>query len=209
MSKILKVAVTGSAGSGKSTVCNRLKDLGVLVISSDALAREAVTPGTTAYKRIVEYFGKRVLAHDGNLNRQMLRSIIICDDVARRTLEELVHPEIIRLMQMQIKRAQQDGVPVVVVEVPLLFELGFEKFFDIAVTVSANREVLIKRLVDRDNISYKGAEALLNIQIPDEEKVRRADVVIKNDCQMDQMIKSVDLLYNNFFQKYLKESKMP
>jgi len=207
--KVLKVAVTGGAGSGKTTVCNRLKELGVKVISSDALAKEAVAQGSLAHEKIVNYFGKKVLLSDGNLNRQELRSIIINDDVARLALERFIHPEISRLMHLRIARAEQDGDPVLLVEVPLLFELGMAEQFDVVIVVSADHELRVKRLMDRDNVSSDEAENLINVQMPQAEKVERAEFVLENDCSKDLLIRSVDLLFNNFFQKYLKTNRKP
>jgi dephospho-CoA kinase len=207
--KVLKVAVTGGAGSGKTTVCNRLKELGVKVISSDALAKEAVAQGSLAHEKIVNYFGKKVLLNDGNLNRQELRSIIIADDVARLALERFIHPEISRLMHLRIAQAKQDGDPVLLVEVPLLFELGMAEQFDVVIVVSADHELRVKRLMDRDNVSRDEAEDLINVQMPQAEKVERAEFVLANDCSKDQLIRSVDLLFNNFFQKYLKMNRKP
>ena len=207
--KVLKVAVTGGAGSGKTTVCNRLKELGVKVISSDALAKEAVAQGSLAHKKIVDYFGKKVLLSDGNLNRQELRSIIINDDVARLALERFIHPEISRLMHLRIAQAEQDGDPVLLVEVPLLFELGMAEQFDVVIVVSADHELRVKRLMDRDNVSSDEAEDLINVQMPQAEKVERAEFVLANDCSKDLLISSVDLLFNNFFQKYLKMNRKP
>ena len=201
---ILKVAVTGGAGSGKTTVCNRLKELGVKVISSDALAKEAVAQGSLAHENIVNYFGEKVLLSDGNLNRQVLRRIIIKNDIARLALERFIHPEISRLMHLKIAQAGQDGDPVLLVEVPLLFELGMAEQFDVVVVVSANHELRVKRLMERDNVSRDEAEDLINVQMPDAEKVKRAGFVLTNDGSKYQLIRSVDLLFNNFFQKYLK-----
>ena len=207
--KVLKVAVTGGAGSGKTTVCNRLKELGVKVISSDALAKEAVAQGSLAHEKIVNYFGKKVLLNDGNLNRQELRRIVITDDVARLALERFIHPEISRLMHLRIAQAEQDGDPVLLVEVPLLFELGMAEQFDVVIVVSADHELRVKRLMDRDNVSRDEAEDLINVQMPQAEKVERAEFVLANDRSKDQLIRSVDLLFNNFFQKYLKMNRKP
>lgn len=207
--KVLKVAVTGGAGSGKTTVCNRLKELGVKVISSDALAKEAVAQGSLAHEKIVNYFGKKVLLSDGNLNRQELRSIIINDDVARLALERFIHPEISRLMHLRIAQAEQDGDTVLLVEVPLLFELGMAEQFDVVIVVSADHELRVKRLMDRDKVSRDEAEDLINVQMPQVEKAERAEFVLANDCSKDQLIRSVDLLFNNFFQKYLKMNRKP
>jgi len=206
--KVFKVAVTGGAGSGKSFVCNRLKELGIKIISSDSLAREAVPPGSTAHKKILHYFGEKVLLSDGTLNRQMLRRIIVNDSAARRSLERFIHPEISKLMQRKMAQAEQHGDRVVVVEVPLLFELGMEEQFDLVVVVSADRKLRVKRLMERDNVSRDQAEELLNVQMPDQEKVERAGFVLSNDGSREQLIKSVDRLYEKFLKNAQKGSKV-
>jgi dephospho-CoA kinase len=206
---VLKVAVTGGAGSGKTTVCKRLKELGVKVISSDALAREAVAKGSPAYKNIVNYFGEKVLVSDGNINRQLLRRTIINDDVARLALERFIHPEISKLMQRKTAKAEEDGDRVVLIEVPLLFELGLEGEFDVVVVVSTDFELRVKRLMDRDNISREEAENLLNVQMPNKDKIERAEFVLTNEGSKAQLKKSVDLFYKKFIQKYTKKNRKP
>ena len=206
--KVFKVAVTGGAGSGKSSVCNRLKALGIPIISSDALAREAVAPGSRAHKKILNYFGKKVLSNDGKLNRQMLRGIIVNDDAARLTIERFIHPEITRLLQQKMTQAEQNGDHVVAVEVPLLFELGMEKQFDLVVIVSADPKVRVKRLMDRDNVSREDAEHLLNVQMPEQEKVKRGGFVLLNNGSAKQLINSVDRFYEKFLKNTGKVSKV-
>lgn len=203
----IKVAVTGGAGSGKTAVCNRFKELGVRVISSDVLARQAVAPSSAAYGEIVEYFGDKVLAQDGALNRPMLRRIILKDEGARRALERFIHPEIIRLMQAQMAEAEKEAERVVLAEVPLLFELGLQDQFDVVVLVSADHELKVKRLMARDHVSRNDAEALLQAQRPDEEKAPRSDFIIKNNGSMAQMIKSVDVLCKKFYREYQKKQE--
>ncbi|MGD9082702.1 MAG: dephospho-CoA kinase [Desulfobacterales bacterium] len=203
--KMFKVAVTGGAGSGKSSVCNRLKELGITIISSDALAREAVAPGSTAHEKILNYFGEKVVLSNGKLNRQMLRRIILNDGAARLSLERFIHPEISKLMQRKMAQAERNGVRVVAVEVPLLFELGMEKQFDLIVVVSADPKVRVKRLMDRDKVSREDAEELLNVQMPDQEKVKRGGFVLSNDGSAKQLISSVD----RFYEKFLKNTEKP
>ena len=207
VSPFVKVAITGGACSGKTSACNRLKELGVKVISSDVLAREAVSPDSPAYKNIVNYFGEKILDDDGVLNRRMLRHIIVQDEVARRYLERFMHSEIIHIMQLKIAEAENTGVPVVAVEVPLLFELDMEDMFDIVVVISAGYELKIKRLMERDGVSCNDAKALLNIQMSDEEKIGHSDFVIKNDGSIEYLINSVDAVCEKFFQEYAKRIK--
>jgi dephospho-CoA kinase len=112
--KVFKIAVTGGAGSGKTSVCNRLKELGVKVISADEMAREAVAPGSTALKKIIRYFGNTVLLSDGTLNRKILRRMITDDDDARFALERFLHHEITELINKNVICAEKEGCRIVV-----------------------------------------------------------------------------------------------
>jgi len=194
--KVFKVAVTGGAGSGKTSVCNRLKELGVKVISADEMAREAVAPGSAVLKKIVGYFGSTVLLPDGTLNRRMLRRMI-ADDDARFTLERFLHHEITQLIHKNVVCAEKKGCPMVVIEVPLLFELDMKERFDWVVVVIADKELRVKRLMGRDQTSRDAAEDLINVQMPDEDKIDRADYVVRNDDSMEKLADSVDVLFKN------------
>jgi dephospho-CoA kinase len=195
--KILKVAVTGGAGSGKTSVCNRLKELGVKVISADEMAREAVAPGSTAFKKIVHYFGNTVLLADGTLNRKILRRMITDDDDARLAMERFIHHEIANLILKNVVCAEKEGCRMVVIEVPLLFELDMKEKFDWVVVVSAHKELRVKRLMERDQTSRDEAMDLINVQMPDKEKIDRADYVVRNEGSMEKLVESVDILFNN------------
>lgn len=195
--KILKVAVTGGAGSGKTSVCNRLKELGVKVISADEMAREAVAPGSTAFKKIVRYFGNTVLLSDGTLNRKILRRMITDDDDARLAMERFIHHEIANLILKNVVCAEKEGCRMVVIEVPLLFELDMKEKFDWVVVVSADKQLRVKRLMERDQTSRDEAMDLINVQMPDKEKIDRADYVVWNEGSMEKLVESVDILFNN------------
>jgi dephospho-CoA kinase len=195
--KVLKVAVTGGAGSGKTSVCNRLIELGVKVISADEMAREAVAPGSEALTRIIRYFGDTVLLSDGTLNRKMLRRMITDDADARLALERFLHHEIIKLIHKNVVCAEKEGCRLVVIEVPLLFELNMIERFDCVVVVSADKELRIKRLMERDQTSRDAAKDLIKVQMPDKEKIGRADYVVWNEGSMEKLTESVDVLFKN------------
>jgi dephospho-CoA kinase len=195
--KILKVAVTGGAGSGKTSVCNRLKELGVKVISADEMAREAVAPGSTAFKKIVHYFGNTILLSDGTLNRKKLRRMITDDSDARLAMERFIHHEIAKLILKNVVFAEKEGSRMVVIEVPLLFELDMKEKFDWVVVVSADKELRVKRLMERDQTSRDEAMHLIDVQMPEKEKINRADYVVRNEGPMEKLVESVDILFNN------------
>ena len=201
------IAVTGGAGSGKSLVCKRFRDLGAAVIDCDELAREAVAPGSRAYRNIVAHFGASVVCPDGTLDRRRLRRKIVSDHGARSILNGIVHPEIIRLMQARMVRAEASGKEMIVVEVPLLFELGLEDRFDAVIVVSVSSEVQLQRIAARDNISPDQARALAATQMPDAQKRRKAMFLIENNGSIEDLARTVDELYKKFCQKKTKTSE--
>ena len=194
---MLTVAVTGGAGSGKTLVCECFGRLGAEVINLDDLAREAVQLGSPVLKAIVDHFGKAILNPDGSLNRAELRGVITRDPQARQLLERLTHPEILRLFQEKvatIKSRQADAV--VVVEVPLLIEVGIQDTFDVVVLVEAGLDLQERRLVDREGMSPDEARALIGIQMSVEEKRPHADYIVKNQSTVADTEAVVQRLYS-------------
>lgn len=201
---MIKVAITGSAGAGKTLVCNRFKRLGFDVIFLDALAREAVAPGSVALKNITGHFGERVLDPSGMLNRKVLRQIMINDAQEKKIIERFIHPKITELMNRQISEAENRGETMILVEVPLLFEKRIEKQFQVVILVAADQDVKVKRLMDRDSISRSDALGLLNVQMTDDQKRNRADFVIENNGSINEVFGSVDRVFKIFQAKVTK-----
>jgi dephospho-CoA kinase len=200
---MLRIAVTGGAASGKSTVCACFGRLGANVINLDALAREAVRPGSEVLKVIVEHFGKGVLSSDGSLDRRKLRGIITREPRARKVLEGLTHPEIFRLFGEKVAAIEsrcEDAV--VVAEVPLLIELGIQDQFDVVVLVEASSGLQKSRLMARDGSSAAEAQALLDIQMAGEHKRPYADYIIKN-CGS---LKETEAAVRKIFRKITKDA---
>lgn len=197
----LTLAVTGGVGSGKSVICEQLKILGIPVYSADELAREAVAPGTRAYGEIVTRFGTGILLPDGTLNRPALRTIITRDPEAKKAMENYIHPEVIRRMAEKFDIAKKEGQPVVGVEVPLLFEAGLQGLFDYVVTVCVEHERRLERIMIRDNVSREDAEALMRIQMTDDEKCRRSNFVIDNSGSLADTRQKIDRLYADLMEK--------
>ncbi len=196
-SKPVKLGITGGVGSGKSMVCEYLKNKGLYVVSTDELARKAVMPGTTAYDQIVSCFGEDVLSDDGTLNRKKLRGIITADKKKKEMLEQFVHPEVFVQMEKEFNASEKRRDPVIAVEVPLLFETGLENFFDFVLTVSVNADVRAKRLMSRDQITKEEAEAFMGLQMPEADKIKKSDFVIDNNGSMEETRVTVELFYEN------------
>ncbi len=200
----VKLGITGGVGSGKSFVCNHLKSKGLTVVSTDELARNAVMPGTSAYVKIVDYFGKDILQYDNTLNRSKLRDIITQDKEKKETLEHIVHPEVFLQMDLEFKKSVKRNDPVIAVEVPLLFETGMDAFFDYVLTISVDPDVRVARVMSRDNITQKEALALMQIQMPEEEKIKRSDFVINNNGTAAATQNLIDGFYEEFMNKVKK-----
>lgn len=203
MPKTRRIAVTGSAGSGKSTVCRYLKGNGLEVIDLDALSREVVESGSPALNEIEKIFGSEVINADGSLNRSFLRGLIISDSHLKKKLEDILHPRIIASMNKKIEDAFERGEGIVVVEVPLLFETGMEKMFDLVVVVVCDPVERIRRLSSRDGVSVSDAEALISIQMSDDAKAEKADYLINNSGGVEDLLDGAVRLYN-----YLKSLRL-
>ena len=190
----IKIAVTGGAGSGKSTVCKILKKLGLTIHNADNFARDIVQKDTFAYHKVIEYFGTQVLEKNGVLNRRLLREIITTDNNAKKILENILHPEIILLLKKKLSEAEKNGWNIVI-EVPLLFELGLESLFDYVIMVDTSEEIKIKRLENRDGVTRQKALDLIELQMADKEKIKRSDFIIKNNGSIEQLEKDLKKLY--------------
>ncbi len=192
----LRVAVTGGAGSGKSTVCRLFQAMGAVVIDLDRLARRAVAPGSAALAKVIERFGEGVVADNGELNRRLLREKIVSDPAARMDLEAIIHPEVLRMMNQAMDDADSAGAKLVVAEVPLLFEARLQHRFDRVIVVAAPEKERVRRLVERDAVAPGQASALMGTQIPESEKRKRADFVIENNGAPDALTREVDRLFH-------------
>ncbi|HEX8317725.1 dephospho-CoA kinase [Longimicrobium sp.] len=177
---MLKVGLTGNIAAGKSTVASAWRELGATVIDADELSRQAVEPGTPAHAAIAAEWGTWVLEEGGTLDRAALRQIVFADPDARARLESIVHPAVAALRDDYFQDAAARGEPLVVADVPLLFEVGMADEFDVVVLVDAPEETRLMRLVGDRSLEPDEARRMMAAQMPAELKRARADVVIEN-----------------------------
>jgi dephospho-CoA kinase len=189
---MVRVGLTGGIASGKSMVAAQLAARGAIIIDADVLAREVVEPGTPALAAIVDRFGMQVLK-DGQLDRSRLAEIVFADPIARRDLERIVHPAV-RERGAELERAAGDAAVVVHV-IPLLVETGQHEDFDLVVTVDADHETQIQRLMARNGLTRAEAESRIAAQASREDRTRAADVVLYNTGSMTQLKQQIDALW--------------
>lgn len=177
---MISVALTGNVASGKTAVAALWAERGVPVVSADALAREAVAPGTPGLEEVRLAFGDDVLAADGTLDRAALRARVFSDEETRRRLEAILHPRIQGLREAWIARRRSEGAPLVVSEIPLLFEVGLERAFDVTVLVDAPDAVRLRRLVELRGLPEDEARRVMAAQMDSAAKRARAHHVLEN-----------------------------
>jgi dephospho-CoA kinase len=174
------IGLTGGIATGKSTVDRMLAARGATIIDADALARDAVRPGEPALDAINERFGKDVIQDDGTLDRARLGAIVFADADARHDLDRITHPRIAELTRERIAAALAGDAPLVVVDIPLLYENARESMFEGVLVVYAPVDVQVERLRDRNNLDEAAALQRLAAQMPIDEKRARATWVIDN-----------------------------
>ncbi|MGZ4626970.1 MAG: dephospho-CoA kinase [Kineosporiaceae bacterium] len=192
---MLKVGLTGGIGSGKSEVARLLSSYGAVVIDADALAREAVAPGTPGLARVVERFGPEVLRPDGSLDRPRLGSIVFADPDRLAALNAIVHPYVGRRSAELTAAAPEDAV--VVYDVPLLVENHLEPAYDVVVVVDASPATQLARLVGHRGMTEADARARMAAQATREERRAVADTVIDNDADLAALQERVRVLWEN------------
>ncbi len=187
MSRRLVVGLTGSFGSGKSTVGRILKDLGARkVIDADRLAHEVFHTNHPIAKKIKTLFNIK-----GALSRKVVAQEVFSKPEKRKQLEALIHPYVYRRIVSELKKVKSG---IMVLEVPLLFETGFNKICDITVAILAGNRNIVKRLV-RSGFSSKEVRVRLQIQLPEREKRKRANLYIKNSGSKKLLIQKTKLVW--------------
>ena len=184
------LGLTGGVGMGKSTAARLLKKVGLSVVDSDDLAREAVQPGTKGLAEIVDEFGEGSLKADGLLDRDKMASTVFQDEAARKRLEAIIHPRVRTVWEKQIDQWREQKRPVGVVVIPLLFEVDLQDSFDAVLCVACTANTQRARLRER-NWDDAQITARIAAQMDIAQKMDLADHVLWNEgapeLLMDQM----------------------
>jgi len=202
---MITVGLTGSMGTGKSTVAHFFRELGAYIIDWDELAREVVRPRSKAWKEIVEYFGKDVLNEDLTINRQKLADVVFFDKEKVARLNQIVHPEVSKedeRITKQIKRRDADAL--IIKDIPLLFEMTQPPSVDKIIVVSASEETQLRRLEEK-GMSREDARNRIKSQLPLEGKIKSADFVIDNNGPLGETKKQVEKIYSSLRKGQFKQ----
>ena len=180
------IGVTGGVGTGKSTVAAMFKQFGAVVLDADAIAHHVMGPKQLAWRQIVKAFGRGVLNPDETVNRRRLAALVFQDEQRRRQLERIIHPRVLAHIKRQLHRLRrQRRITVVVLDVPLLLEVGAQDVADALVVVTAPPEAQRARLKDKHGWSDEETDARIGAQWDLSAKVALADYVVDNSDGVD------------------------
>ena len=194
---MLRIALTGGIGSGKSAVTDHLRALGTTVLDADEFSHQVTAKGSEVLERIGEAFGPGVLTPDGSLDRAALRQLVFDDATARAQLEAILHPDIRRRMR---EAAAQTDAPYCVFSIPLLIETGRTKEFDRVLVVEAPASLRRERTAHRSNLDRKQIDAIIAVQASDEERQQAANDLIVNDGSLDALGAKVKELHQQYLE---------
>ena len=178
------IGLTGGIGSGKSEVARILSEYGYTVVDADAISREVTEKGSPALLELAEYFGPDILSEDGSLNRKLLRERAFKDKDAIDSLQRIVTDRIISISKERLKGN-------CVYDAPTLLENGLQHLVDLVIVVTARKEIRIKRVMKRDGVTRKQVLTVMSKQMTDREKVKYADIVIKNNGSKEELKRKV------------------
>ncbi len=194
---MLHVGLTGGIASGKSTVLGLFVEKGACAVDLDQLARYVEEPGRPAWHALVDYFGQGILQDDGTINRGQLGEIVFQDEQKRIRLNEIVHPFIFQEWERRLAALNDyDCEAIVISDMPLLFEIGAERYFDRIIVVYASREQQLQRLMERNNLSPEQARLRLESQLAIDSKLPLADYVIDNSSSPAETRKRVAAVWD-------------
>jgi len=191
------IGVTGTIGSGKSTVCRMLKELGCPVIDADLEAHLSYAPDTSTYKEIVATFGERILDSRGNVDRSSLGELVFADPQARKRLNSIVHPATLQRVVSSLRQFAAAGHDWAAVEATLLIEAGWRDMVDRLWVVAAPEDSVVARLRRDRNQDEDHVRTRMSAQMPMLQMMEHADDIIYNDGDLEALRTRVESLWSH------------
>jgi dephospho-CoA kinase len=205
---MLIVGLTGGVASGKTAVSQVLKEEGAYIIDADQIARELVEPHRPAWSELIKAFGQEILQEDGSIQRKKLADKVFVDPKQRKLLNQILHPRIKEEMDRRTKEiGEKDPQAIVVIDAPLIIELGDHREMDKLIVVTSTQTQQIERLKDRDRTNTEEALRIVFSQMPLEEKLKFADYVIRNEGPMEETRKRAKEVYQELKKVALEKKR--
>ena len=194
---MLRVGLTGGSGSGKSAAARILGTLGAGLIDADLVGHASYRAGTEGFDKVIEAFGDDLIGSDGEIDRKKLGPIVFSEPGNLTRLNEILHPIIYSMIKTELKNMENSGEKVAVVEAAILIEANWQDLFDELWVVDTDKEEVIRRLIDRNNVTRDQALERIESQIGREERNGYADAIIKNNAGLLELEKNISCLWND------------
>jgi len=194
----LIVGLTGGIVGGKSTVASMFRDLGAKIIDADKLGHSAILPYRPAWEKITRLFGKGVLQNDLTIDRGKLGKIVFTNQTLLKKLNEITHPEIIKLIKKEIsfaKNKNHSQEKILIIDAALIYEAKIDRLMDKIIVVYIDEDEQVKRLAKRNNLSEDETLQRIKSQMPTKEKIEMADYVIDNSSSLYKTKKQVEKIW--------------
>ena len=188
---MIVIGLTGGIGTGKTEVSGLLEKLGATIINADQVGHEAYTPHSEAWQEVVKAFGEDILQENGEVDRRKLGGIVFADPEQLTTLNGIMHPRMAAIVKEKLGVLENQGTNVVVVEAAVLFEAGWDTLVGEVWTTESLSEKVVERLQQRNGFAPEEIRKRIASQMPSEERARRADEVIKNDGELEDLENAV------------------
>ena len=189
------IGLTGGIGTGKTEVTHVLRELGAVVIESDKVAHLSYRPGTDAYEDIIGQFGREILDESGVIDRAKLGDLVFAVPELRIHLEMIVWPAARSWIEERLIQEKERGTKIVVIEVPKLFEAGWDDLADAVWTIEAPSDLIAQRLNIRSNLGEVEKNARVKAQITSVERAERADLLIENTAKLADLREQITNLW--------------
>ena len=182
------IGLTGGIASGKSTVSKYLAEKGFKVYDADRIAKD-ISEKKSVQEEIISTFGNKILDKNGNVDRKKLKEIVFENKEKLKQLNAIIHPKVIDFYK-GLKEKNTDEI--IIFDVPLLFESGIDRFCDKILVVISDYEIQLNRIVERDKIDRELASKIIKSQLSNEERIKKADVVIENNSSLEDLFEKVE-----------------
>lgn len=192
-----KIGLTGNIGTGKTTVAWMFSELGVPLINADEIAHEALKPHSKTWAQLFDRYGKKILLRQGVVDRKVLAQIIFGNEAERKFVESLIHPKVQEEISKKLAEAKHKNTPMIIVEIPLLFETKWDKEMDSIIVVRCDIEQQIARCQEKFGLSREEVLLRIKAQLPIEKKIAKADYVIDNAGSKSETMIQVRRVYTS------------
>lgn len=181
------IGLTGGIGSGKSTVSKLIEEMGAVILDADKVGHEAYTPDSQTWREVVAAFGDEIVAEDRSIDRRKLGAIVFADPAALERLNGIMHPRMFDMMKLKLDALREQGTKIVVLEAAILIEANWTPLVDKVWVTVASEPVVVARVKERTGLPEEQIRSRIRSQLSNEERIRHADEVIRNDGSLDEL----------------------